>query len=104
MNSWKSSELGAWAPPLSTLKCGTGRRGATPPGARYSNNCPPVASARATAIDTPTVAFAPRRALFSVPSASIIAASTCASEVHIRAVSYTHLRAHETRHDLVCRL
>src|SRR5659263_706742 len=23
---------------------------------------------------------------------------------HIKAVSYTHLRAHETRHDLVCRL
>src|SRR5659263_750978 len=24
--------------------------------------------------------------------------------VHINPVSYTHLRAHETRHDLVCRL
>src|SRR5450756_172046 len=24
--------------------------------------------------------------------------------LHIKAVSYTHLRAHETRHDLVCRL
>ena len=27
-----------------------------------------------------------------------------AGEVEIIAVSYTHLRAHETRHDLVCRL
>src|SRR5450756_2942121 len=25
-------------------------------------------------------------------------------ETHPEAVSYTHLRAHETRHDLVCRL
>ena len=25
-------------------------------------------------------------------------------QVHINTVSYTHLRAHETRHDLVCRL
>ena len=25
-------------------------------------------------------------------------------ETYIRPVSYTHLRAHETRHDLVCRL
>src|SRR5665648_640953 len=29
---------------------------------------------------------------------------TCPSGVKITAVSYTHLRAHETRHDLVCRL
>src|SRR5450756_2262533 len=27
-----------------------------------------------------------------------------AVETHARPVSYTHLRAHETRHDLVCRL
>src|SRR5450759_5549117 len=27
-----------------------------------------------------------------------------ASETTLRPVSYTHLRAHETRHDLVCRL
>ena len=26
------------------------------------------------------------------------------SEAYVMAVSYTHLRAHETRHDLVCRL
>src|SRR5450759_4821792 len=30
--------------------------------------------------------------------------SICATASHRRAVSYTHLRAHETRHDLVCRL
>ena len=27
-----------------------------------------------------------------------------ADRIGLRAVSYTHLRAHETRHDLVCRL
>jgi len=32
MNSWKSTELSAWAPPLSTFIIGTGRtRAASPP-------------------------------------------------------------------------
>src|SRR5450759_5850051 len=29
---------------------------------------------------------------------------TSGRRTYVRAVSYTHLRAHETRHDLVCRL
>src|SRR5664280_1280602 len=33
MNSWKSSGFGACTPPLRTLKCGTGSRGAAPAGA-----------------------------------------------------------------------
>src|SRR5450756_3035114 len=33
-----------------------------------------------------------------------IRSTLCSNSDDIRAVSYTHLRAHETRHDLVCRL
>eukprot|EP00826_Nyctotherus_ovalis_P001422 TRINITY_DN10220_c0_g1_i1.p1 TRINITY_DN10220_c0_g1~~TRINITY_DN10220_c0_g1_i1.p1 ORF type:complete len:105 (+),score=5.18 TRINITY_DN10220_c0_g1_i1:40-354(+) len=40
--------------------------------------------------------------LHSIVFLIIFATSVCAI-LHI-AVSYTHLRAHETRHDLVCRL
>src|SRR5450756_154981 len=38
----------------------------------------------------------------SVPARSWPA--TAAASVRVVTVSYTHLRAHETRHDLVCRL
>src|SRR5450756_1728827 len=40
-------------------------------------------------------------ALVSSPAALTCVATACAADP---AVSYTHLRAHETRHDLVCRL
>ena len=33
-SSWNSRVFGAWAPPLTTLKCGAGRVGVTPPGVR----------------------------------------------------------------------
>ena len=31
MNSWKSTELSAWAPPLSTFIIGTGSTAGSPP-------------------------------------------------------------------------
>jgi len=34
----------------------------------------------------------------------IFEAAKLIKEMGFKAVSYTHLRAHETRHDLVCRL
>jgi len=80
MNSWKSRAFAACAPPLSTFRCGTGRRIATPAGFSESYSSPVPAIARATAIDTPTIALAPRRALFGVPSAAIIAWSTASRE------------------------
>jgi hypothetical protein len=48
--------LGAWAPPFTTLKWGTGRRGVTPAGRRERQSGKPsaFAKARAAAIDTPT--------------------------------------------------
>src|SRR5690348_9739937 len=83
MNSWKSSELGACTPPLSTLKCGTGREGWTPTGVIHCHSGRPAeaASARASAIEVPTVALAPSRLLFAVPSRPIMAWSASASEV-----------------------
>ena len=44
-------------------------------------------------------------AAFSVPVVSLLSVAATAESVSgTGAVSYTHLRAHETRHDLVCRL
>jgi len=85
MNSWKSSGLGACAPPLSTLKQGTGIRLACPNPGSHSNSGTPadVASARATAMDVPMIALAPRRALFGVPSRSRIAWSTSPRDSHV---------------------
>src|SRR5665647_900687 len=86
MNSWKSRAFGACAPPLRTLKHGTGIRGGCPkPGSHACRDCPlEAAKARARAIETPTVALAPRRALVGVPSAATIASSTEASDAHCR--------------------
>jgi hypothetical protein len=47
MNSWKSSGFGAWTPPLSTLKCGTGSDGVTPSGVSYFHSGAPAEAARA---------------------------------------------------------
>jgi len=82
MNSWKSSSFEACTPPLSTLKCGTGSDGAPPSGASHCHSGMPAdaASARASAMETPTVALAPSLLLFGVPSKVIIAWSTSASE------------------------
>ena len=81
MNSWKSSSLGACTPPFSTLKCGTGRDGETPSGVSHCHSGTPAeaASARASAMDTPTRAFAPSLLLSGVPSRSIMAWSASAS-------------------------
>ena len=86
MNSWKSSRLGACTPPLSTLKCGTGSDGVTPDGVSHCHSGIPAeaASARASAMEVPTVALAPSRLLFAVPSRSIMAWSASASEVQGR--------------------
>src|SRR5450759_4252339 len=89
MNSWKSRSLGACAPPLRTLKHGTGIRGGCPkPGSQACRGCPlEAANARARAIETPTVALAPRRALVGVPSAATMASSTAARDSHDRPLS-----------------
>src|SRR5665648_1179119 len=40
----------------------------------------------------------------SEPSSSSVVRKPVKSSAYLTSVSYTHLRAHETRHDLVCRL
>ena len=77
MNSWKSTLLSAWTPPLSTFIIGTGRVWPfAPPRYSYSGRFALAAAARATASDAPRMALAPRRPLLGVPSAAIIARST----------------------------
>ena len=94
MNSWKSSGLGACTPPLSTLKCGTGRDGVTPSGVSHCHSGTPAeaASARASAIEVPTVALAPSLLLFAVPSRSIMAWSASASVAQERPRSRSRAR------------
>ncbi len=71
MNSWKSTLLSAWAPPLSTFIIGTGRVVASaPPRKRYRGSPASAAAARATASETPRIALAPSRDLLGVPSRS----------------------------------
>ena len=84
MNSWKSSGLAACAPPLSTLKCGTGSRGGTPGSARCSHSGVSPANSRAAAIDTPTIALAPSRSRVGVPSKATSAASNSAWSAQAR--------------------
>ena len=71
---------------MSTLKCGTGSDGVTPSGVSHCHSGIPAeaASARASAIDVPTVALAPSLLLFGVPSRSIMAWSASASETQDR--------------------
>ena len=77
MNSWRSIEFCACAPPLITFIIGTGSvRASSPPSQRYSGTPASAAAAFAVAIETPRIAFAPSRPLFGVPSRSIIARST----------------------------
>ena len=72
LNSWKSTVLSAWRPPLMTFRHGTGRTAASaPPKCRYNGTPDDAAAARAAAIDTPRRALAPSRALFGVPSSAI---------------------------------
>ena len=66
---WKSIELSAWTPPLITFIIGTGRTWALgPPTYWYSGMSSSIAAALAIARLVPRIAFAPKRALLSVPS------------------------------------
>ena len=79
MNSWKSTALSAWAPPLSTFIIGTGRMWAlSPPRYRHSGWRSSAADAWAAASDTARIAFAPSRDLFGVPSREISIRSSAA--------------------------
>ena len=73
INSWISTLFAACAPPLRIFIIGTGRTQApSPPIERYSDIPVAAAAALAHASETPSMAFAPRRLLFGVPSRSII--------------------------------
>ena len=76
MNSWRSSLLEAWRPPLMMFIMGTGSRFAEAP-PRYLNNGISwyAAAALAAAMDTARTALAPRRLLSGVPSSLISSAS-----------------------------
>ena len=77
MNSWMSTPVSAWAPPLRMFIIGTGRTWAFgPPTYRNSGSSADSAAARATASETPSSALAPSRDLVGVPSRSISAWST----------------------------
>ena len=77
MNSCTSMVFAACAPPFKMFIIGTGRRFPdTPPRKRYSGRPYALAAARAFAIETARIAFAPSLDLSLVPSASIIALST----------------------------
>ena len=79
MNSWKSTLLSACAPPFRTFIIGTGSRSASsPPRWRQSGSSRSIAIALAAASETPRIALAPSRALFGVPSSSIIVRSSAA--------------------------
>ncbi len=76
MNSCRSILLFACAPPLITFISGTGSCiSPAPPRYRYSGSDDSSAAALATAHETARTALAPSRALFSVPSSSIIVLS-----------------------------
>ncbi len=99
MNSWKSTELSAWAPPLSTFIIGTGsssarrRRRARPDSGRAAAR-ESAAAALAAASETPSSALAPSRPLFGVPSSSIIVRSSApcsAARAPVRAAAISPL-------------
>src|SRR5450759_181229 len=48
--------------------------------------------------------FASRLVQFAITRVAVPRRASVLIQNHPSAVSYTHLRAHETRHDLVCRL
>src|SRR5256885_3709925 len=101
MNSWKSSGLSAWAPPLMTLIMGTGStRAWAPPMCRHSGMRWLAAAARATASDAPSSALAPSRLLPGVPSSAIMAVSM--RTAHPR--SEEHTSELQSPCNLVCRL
>jgi hypothetical protein len=72
MNSCRSIEFCAWAPPLITFIIGTGSvRASSPPRDRKSETPRSAAVAFAAARDEPRIALAPSLPLFGVPSSSI---------------------------------
>jgi hypothetical protein len=77
MNSWMSTLLGAWAPPFRMFIMGTGSTW-LPWRPRYfqSGMWFSFAAARATAIDTARIEFAPSLRLLGVPSRSMSVRST----------------------------
>ena len=77
MNSCTSTVLAACAPPFRMFIMGTGSLlPDTPPKKRYRGTSSEMAAARAAAMETARMAFAPRLDLSLVPSAFSIAAST----------------------------
>ena len=98
MNSCRSSEFWACAPPLITFSIGTGRTCApTPPIQRNSDTPACAAPAFAVASETPRIALAPRRDLFFVPSSSIsvrssVRWSSASSPATAPAISVSTLR------------
>ena len=76
MNSWTSTFDAACAPPLRMFSIGTGiNPPATPPTYLHNGSSWTAAPACRQAIETPSIAFAPRLALFGVPSNSIMTSS-----------------------------
>src|SRR5450756_675096 len=60
---------------------------------------------RADCVVAPAFAYGPTGYAVTGPDEGTLDVSTERFGRHVKdAVSYTHLRAHETRHDLVCRL
>ena len=80
MNSCRSIEFCAWAPPLITFIIGTGSvaRLLAAEVAEERDARASAAAALATASETPRIAFAPSRPLFGVPSSSISRSSSAA--------------------------
>ena len=77
INSWISTLLAAWAPPLSIFIMGTGRIFLSSGQRHRHKGCPAeAAAALAAARETASRALAPRRLLFLLPSASRRALST----------------------------
>ena len=71
MNSWKSTVFAACFPPFKIFIMGTGRSlGEIPPKYRYRGSPSASAAALATAMDTASMALAPKLLLLSVPSVS----------------------------------
>src|SRR5450756_1844640 len=64
-----------------------------------------VARTGPTALATTVPLSTQRRRLPSIaPLVALLALALVGATIVVGSVSYTHLRAHETRHDLVCRL
>ena len=104
MKSWMSTRRPACAPPPKIWICGSGSSVASaPPRCRTAARRAAAAAACAAAIETASVALAPRRDLFGVPSSSIRRASSAAwssareRRRRARAISPRHWRRRAAR-------